>query len=114
MFLIECVAACFCTELIVFLEEYQVLKTLIIQNYNSIHQPTPLSPAAIKEKKNLNFADIPRRTIEPARNIAQTPCTVSIVDTVPDFSKVPISQNLYEEYMRFYHIFFDQDSDLAI
>ncbi|CAG8602128.1 8673_t:CDS:2, partial [Paraglomus brasilianum] len=109
----ECVAACFCTELIVFLEEYQVLKSLVVQACNSTHQPTPLSPVAIKEKKSLSFADIPRRA-EPAHNLVQTPCTVSITDTVPDLSKIPISQELYEEYMRFYYMFFDQDSELAI
>ncbi|KAG9304544.1 hypothetical protein G9A89_020108 [Geosiphon pyriformis] len=117
-------AACFCTELILFLEEYQFLKIRVAQCCDpqlsqkkevEVQEPDPLY---IQDMKNhLLFSDMAHifRSAPISPSLISTPCTISIAETISAARWIPFpTHELQSDYLMFYGMFFDQTSDLAI
>lgn len=119
-----CAAACFCTELVIFLQEYQFLKLLVAQSCtpSSKELLPPLTPKlCVSDSGQISFTDgagildtnlTSATLISPS--LISTPCTVSIVNTVSAASWIPFPHELKNDYLTFYDTFFDTNSDLAI
>nr|CAG8506840.1 5592_t:CDS:2 [Entrophospora candida] len=119
-----CAAACFCTELVIFLQEYQFLKLLVAQSCTPTSKELlpPLTPKlCVSDSGQISFTDgagildtnlTSATLISPS--LISTPCTVSIVNTVSAASWIPFPHELKNDYLTFYDTFFDTNSDLAI
>ncbi|CAG8514734.1 288_t:CDS:2 [Ambispora leptoticha] len=134
----ECVAACFCTELILFLEEYQFLKLRVaqccdpdidmitsqqddeesIQDDETIQEPEEIHVRNSNSKEYFIFSETRNVTRPPTPLpplLLSTPCTISIVETISAAKWIPFPvHELRDDYLTFYETFFDQNSDLAI
>ncbi|GBB99321.1 hypothetical protein RclHR1_03490003 [Rhizophagus clarus] len=117
-----CTAACFCTELILFLREYQFLKSLVVHcctpsNKEILPPPTP--KLHITETGHVLFSDNSDLLNSSTATLVSpsfitTPCTKSITETVSAATWIPMPIELHTDYKNFYETFFDSDSDLAI
>ncbi|CAG8439416.1 11237_t:CDS:2 [Acaulospora colombiana] len=115
-----CTAACFCTELILFLREFQYLKMLVIRcctpsNRELLPPPTP--NLVIAETGHISFPEtpgFPSPTPLSPTFISNTPCTKSIIETVTAASWIPFPYELKSDYAMFYDTFLNPDSDLSI
>ncbi|CAG8656250.1 14078_t:CDS:2 [Funneliformis mosseae] len=111
-----CAATCFCTELIIFLQEYQFLKMLVAHccTPSSKGMIPPSTPKLyITETGHISFIENhPEPITSPS--LITTPCTKSIAETVSAASWIPFPHELRADYDTFYETFFDMDSDLAI
>ncbi|CAG8606653.1 7965_t:CDS:2 [Acaulospora morrowiae] len=117
-----CAAACFCTELILFLKEFQHLKVLVSRcctpsNRELLPPPTP--KLVFAETGHISFPETPRFPSMPLSPlslsfITNTPCTKSIVETVTAASWIPFPYELKSNYKMFYDTFLNPDSDLSI
>ncbi|CAG8733936.1 13029_t:CDS:2 [Dentiscutata erythropus] len=110
-----CAVACFCTELILFLEEYQYLKMLVAK-YCTLMKKSFLPPLTSKlcmsdDEENLFIKE---RSILPPAFYIFTPCTKLIVETVSAASWIPFPYELRTDYRMFYDSYLDLNSDLAI
>ncbi|CAG8459268.1 2515_t:CDS:2 [Diversispora eburnea] len=123
----RCAAACFCTELVLFLQEYQYLKFLVIRcctpsNNNELSLPqTP--KFTVRENGHISFpgsikflsANGPSLPpFSPSFVTDTTPCTKSITETVTAASWIPFPYELKLDYKTFYDTYLDPNSDLAI
>ncbi|RIB09536.1 hypothetical protein C2G38_262968 [Gigaspora rosea] len=118
-----CAVACFCTELILFLEEYQFLKMLVAKcctpTKKCLFPPPPTPKLHVSDDIHITFNEenlfikesLP--PLSPASYIS-TPCTKSIVETVSAASWIPFPYELRTDYRMFYNSYLDLNSDLAI
>ncbi|KAF0556876.1 regulator of G protein signaling superfamily [Gigaspora margarita] len=120
-----CAVACFCTELILFLEEYQFLKMLVAKcctpTKKSLFPPPPTPKLHVSDDIHITFNEenlfIKESSILPPLSPASyisTPCTKSIVETVSAASWIPFPYELRTDYRMFYDSYLDLNSDLAI
>ncbi|CAG8538606.1 1015_t:CDS:2 [Ambispora gerdemannii] len=118
----ECAAACFCTELILFLEEYQFLKLRVAQCCNPDMIASQQDDESIQEPEKIHVQNLNTFMFPETKNLARssmllpsTPCTISIVETISAARWIPFPiHELRNDYLMFYETFFDQTSDLAI
>ncbi|CAG8763214.1 22934_t:CDS:2, partial [Cetraspora pellucida] len=119
-----CAVACFCTELVLFLEEYQFLKMLVAKCCTPsnkgflIPPPTPklhlVDTNHIFTEETLlikNTSILP--PLSPSIYIS-TPCTKSIVESISAASWIPFPYELRCDFRTFYDTYLDPNSDLAI
>ncbi|RIA90853.1 hypothetical protein C1645_805477 [Glomus cerebriforme] len=116
-----CAAACFCTELIIFLQEYQFLKMLVAHYCTPTNKeilPPSTPKVVITETGHISLSEnsdlYPTTVPIVSPSFTTSPCTKSIVETVSAASWIPFPFELRADYNNFYETFFDSDSDLAI
>ncbi|RGB41985.1 hypothetical protein C1646_662567 [Rhizophagus diaphanus] len=117
-----CAAACFCAELVIFLQEYQYLKILVTHSCTPSNKevlPPPSPVLHITETGHVTFPDNSgllntSTTTLVSPTFVTTPCTKSIAETVSAASWIPMPFELRTDYSTFYETFFDSNSDLAI
>ncbi|CAG8684325.1 17901_t:CDS:2, partial [Dentiscutata erythropus] len=119
-----CAVACFCTELILFLEEYQFLKMLVAKCCTPSKKcliPPPTPKLHVLDGSHITFSEetlfIKDISILPPlspTSYISTPCTKSIVETVSAASWIPFPYELRSDYRIFYDTYLNLDSDLAI
>ncbi|CAG8777200.1 25500_t:CDS:1, partial [Racocetra persica] len=113
-----CAVACFCTKLILFLEEYQYLKILVAKCCTPTKKsflPPPTSKLRMSDDEENLF--IKESSILPPlspESYISTPCTKSIVETVSAAFWIPFPYKLRTDYRMFYDSYLDLNSDLAI
>ncbi|RHZ79586.1 hypothetical protein Glove_144g86 [Diversispora epigaea] len=122
-----CAAACFCTELVLFLQEYQYLKSLVIRyctpSNNEFSSP-PTPKFTIRENGHISFPgsikflSVNGLSLPPFSPSfvadTTTPCTISIIETVAAASWIPFPYQLKFHYKIFYDTYLDPNSDFAI
>ncbi|CAG8579892.1 9241_t:CDS:2 [Rhizophagus irregularis] len=117
-----CAAACFCAELVIFLQEYQYLKILVAHSCTPSNKevlPPPSPVLHITETGHVTFpnnSDLLNTSTATlvSPTFVTTPCTKSIAETVTAASWIPMPFELRTDYSTFYETFFDSNSDLAI
>lgn len=124
--ILVCAAACFCTELVLFLQEYQYLKFLVTRSCTPSNRELSSPPTpnfVIRENGHISFPG-PSKFLSanglslplpsPSFVATTTPCTKSIAETVTAASWIPFPYELKLDYKIFYDTYLDPNSDLAI